>query len=58
MGHVLWHDGILNDISEGRMLGKGTSRQVNIMPKYPYLKKLQNFVFWWFYVRLGLVYNI
>jgi len=21
-------------------------------------KKLQNFVFWWFYVRLGLVYNI
>ena len=28
------------------------------MPNYPYPKKLQNFVFWWFYVRLGLVYNI
>ena len=28
------------------------------MPKYPYHKKLQNFVLWWFYVSLGLVDNI
>ena len=33
-------------------------RQVNIMPKYPYHKKLQHFVLWWFYGRLGLVDNI
>jgi len=33
-------------------------RQVNITPKYPYHKKLQHFVLWWFYVRLGLVDNI
>jgi len=32
-------------------------RQVNIMPKYPYHKKLQHFVLWWFYVRLGSVDN-
>ena len=32
------------------------NRQVNILIDH---KKLQNFVFfWWFYVRLGLVYNI
>ena len=28
------------------------------MPKYPYHKKLQHFVLWWFYVRLDLVNNI
>jgi len=37
-------------------------RQVNITPKYPYHKKLQNFVYlfvlWWVYVILGLVDNI
>jgi len=33
-------------------------RQVNITPKYPYHKKLQHFVLWWFYVRSGLVDNI
>ena len=33
-------------------------RQVKITPKYPYHKKLQHFVLWWFYVRLGLVDNI
>ena len=37
---------------------KRVSRQVNITPKYPYHKKLQHFVLWWFYVRLGLVDNI
>ena len=30
-------------------------RRVNILIC---IKKLQNFVFWWFYVRFGLVYNI
>jgi len=25
--------------------------------KYPYHRKLQNFVLWWFYVRFGLVDN-
>jgi len=24
MGHVLWHDGLLSDVLEGRMLGKRT----------------------------------
>jgi len=56
--HSLCHISFQNDLTSKTFFYNNCYRQVNIMPKYPYHKKLQHFVLWWFYVRLGLVDNI
>ena len=41
MGHVLWHDGLLRDVLEGRMLGKRTrgTRRIQLIDDLYILEK-------------------